>query len=181
MSNIAIKGATTGTGVFTIESPATNTDRTLTLPDEAGTVLTSASTVVYPKGGPAFSAYQATSQTPTTFTWTKVTIDAEVFDTNSCFDTSLSRFQPTVSGYYQISCAVRFPASTSRLLIRLAKNGNLNVQLQDLTDLYATSGSTLVYLNGTDYIEFYVFTGNSTVTSANMIDTWFNGALVRAA
>ena len=45
MSNIAIKGATTGTGTFTIESPATNTDRTLTLPDEAGTVLTSASTV----------------------------------------------------------------------------------------------------------------------------------------
>ena len=42
MSNIAIKGATTGTGVFTLESPATNTDRTLVLPDEAGTVLTSA-------------------------------------------------------------------------------------------------------------------------------------------
>ena len=43
MSKIAIKGATTGTGTFTIESPATNTDRTLTLPDEAGTVVTSAS------------------------------------------------------------------------------------------------------------------------------------------
>ena len=38
MSQIAIKGATTGTGVFTLESPATNTDRTLVLPDEAGTV-----------------------------------------------------------------------------------------------------------------------------------------------
>ena len=45
MSKIAIKGATTGTGVFTLESPATNTDRTLILPDEAGTVLTSASNV----------------------------------------------------------------------------------------------------------------------------------------
>jgi len=40
MSQIAIKGAETGTGVFTLESPATNTDRTLVLPDEAGTVLT---------------------------------------------------------------------------------------------------------------------------------------------
>ena len=38
MSNIAIKGAATGTGVFTLESPATNTNRTLTLPDEAGTM-----------------------------------------------------------------------------------------------------------------------------------------------
>jgi hypothetical protein len=43
MSNIVIKGATTGTGVFTLESPATNTDRTLVLPDEAGTVLTTVS------------------------------------------------------------------------------------------------------------------------------------------
>ena len=43
MSKVAIKGADNGTGIFTIESPATNTNRTLTLPDEAGTVLTSAS------------------------------------------------------------------------------------------------------------------------------------------
>jgi hypothetical protein len=42
MSNIAIQGAATGTGVFTLASPATNTDRTLVLPDEAGTVLTTA-------------------------------------------------------------------------------------------------------------------------------------------
>lgn len=43
MSKVAIKGADNGTGIFTIESPATNTDRTLMLPDEAGTVLTSVS------------------------------------------------------------------------------------------------------------------------------------------
>lgn len=46
MSKIAIKGATTGTGVFTLESPATNTDRTLILPDEAGTVVTTASSIL---------------------------------------------------------------------------------------------------------------------------------------
>ena len=38
MSNIVIKGGATGTGVFTLESPVTNTDRVLTLPDEAGTM-----------------------------------------------------------------------------------------------------------------------------------------------
>ena len=42
MSKVAIQGAATGTGVFTLASPATNTDRTLVLPDEAGTVLTTA-------------------------------------------------------------------------------------------------------------------------------------------
>jgi len=45
MSKISITPSATGTGVFTISSPATNTDRTLTLPDEAGTVLTSASSL----------------------------------------------------------------------------------------------------------------------------------------
>ena len=40
MSNIAIQGGATGTAVFTIESPTTNTNRTLTLPDEAGTIDT---------------------------------------------------------------------------------------------------------------------------------------------
>ena len=45
MSRVAIKGADTGTGVFTLESPATNTDRVLVLPDEAGTVLTTVSSL----------------------------------------------------------------------------------------------------------------------------------------
>jgi hypothetical protein len=45
MSKISITPNASGTGVFTISSPATNTNRTLTLPDEAGTVLTSASSL----------------------------------------------------------------------------------------------------------------------------------------
>ena len=42
MSKIALSPNASGTGVFTITSPSGNTDRTLTLPDEAGTVLTTA-------------------------------------------------------------------------------------------------------------------------------------------
>jgi len=41
MSKIALQGDASGTGTFTIASPNSNTDRTLTLPDEAGTVITS--------------------------------------------------------------------------------------------------------------------------------------------
>lgn len=36
MSNVALSGNATGTGTFTIASPATNTDRNLVLPDAAG-------------------------------------------------------------------------------------------------------------------------------------------------
>jgi len=42
MSKVAIAGDPLGTGTFTIQSPNSNTDRTLVLPDEAGTVMTSA-------------------------------------------------------------------------------------------------------------------------------------------
>jgi len=41
MSKVAITGNTSGTGTFTIAAPNSNTDRTLTLPDSAGTIVTS--------------------------------------------------------------------------------------------------------------------------------------------
>jgi hypothetical protein len=40
MSKVAIQGNASGTGTLTIAAPNTNTDRTLTLPDSAGTVDT---------------------------------------------------------------------------------------------------------------------------------------------
>jgi hypothetical protein len=42
MSNVKIKANASGTGTLTIAAPNTNTDRTLTLPDAAGEILTNA-------------------------------------------------------------------------------------------------------------------------------------------
>jgi hypothetical protein len=44
MSKVALSGNASGTGTFTIASPNSNTDRTLTLPDNTGTVVTTGST-----------------------------------------------------------------------------------------------------------------------------------------
>jgi len=63
MSKISITSNPSGTGVFTISSPATNTNRTLTLPDETGTVLTSASTA--PGGLKSIQVFTSSG------TWTK--------------------------------------------------------------------------------------------------------------
>ena len=46
MSNIAMQGGATGTGTVTLLAPVTSTDRTLTLPDATGTVVSTASTAV---------------------------------------------------------------------------------------------------------------------------------------
>jgi hypothetical protein len=45
MSQIALTPNASGTGTFSIASPNSNTSRTLTLPDETGTVLTSVSSL----------------------------------------------------------------------------------------------------------------------------------------
>jgi hypothetical protein len=50
MSKIALSGNASGTGTFTIASPNSNSDRTLNLPDNSGTVLTSASAASFPSG-----------------------------------------------------------------------------------------------------------------------------------
>lgn len=64
MSKISLNPNASGTANFTIASPATNTDRTLTLPDNTGTILTSATNTNFPAG----SVLQVVQGTYTTFT-----------------------------------------------------------------------------------------------------------------
>lgn len=44
MSQVKIQGNASGTGIFTVAAPNSNTDRTLTLPDSTGTVVVSGTT-----------------------------------------------------------------------------------------------------------------------------------------
>ena len=181
MSKIAIKGATTGTGVFTLESPATNTDRTLILPDEAGTVLTSASDVAQ-KGVPAFSAYNSSTsrQTVSTTTYTKVVLPTKEFDTHGFFDNTTDyRFQPTIAGYYLVNATVYSQATggLTRTIGAFAKNGNIYWRFNDTTYASTTferapSGSKVIYMNGsTDYIELFVYLAGSGTIYASSTST----------
>jgi hypothetical protein len=63
MSRIALSGNLSGTGTFTIASPDSSTDRTLTLPDNSGTVLTSATTTGFPAGS-VLQVVQGITTTP---------------------------------------------------------------------------------------------------------------------
>ena len=71
MSKVTIQGDASGTGIFTIASPNSNTDRTLVLPDEAGTVLTTAG--VPASAMPAGSVIQVVQGTTETVTSTSST------------------------------------------------------------------------------------------------------------
>ena len=55
MAKVKIEGNASGSGTFTIAAPNSNTDRVLTLPDEAGTVLTSGGAIDVDASAPADS------------------------------------------------------------------------------------------------------------------------------
>lgn len=64
MSNVALSGNASGTGTFTIASPNSNTDRTLTLPDGTGTIVASGVNSAITSG----TAVASTSGTSISFT-----------------------------------------------------------------------------------------------------------------
>jgi hypothetical protein len=69
MSKVQLQGNASGTGVFTLASPNSNTDRTLTLPDNTGTVLTTASNLSGLTGvGKVLQVVRASSATDVTST-----------------------------------------------------------------------------------------------------------------
>jgi hypothetical protein len=108
MSKIALTPSATGTGVFTISSPATNTDRTLTLPDEAGTVLTSASTANFPAG----SVLQVVSYLTATQGTQTITTTDQIINSITKVITPLganSKFLVTVRWFGEVNSATNMP------------------------------------------------------------------------
>lgn len=139
--------------------------------------------------GPAFSAYAGAATSVANATWTKIAFNTEEFDTNSNYDTSTSRFTPTVAGYYQVNATLGFGGMTSGgAFLSIYKNGSSfkygNLYTASAVGILSTV-NTLVYLNGTtDYLEIYGYQGSGTsknTTSGSVIDAYFQASMVRAA
>ena len=111
--------------------------------------------------GPAFSAFSTVTQNIQTFNLKKVLFPTKVFDTNSSFDSSLSRFTPRKAGIYTVSAYIEFnsPLTTYFGLVRLYKNGIFHIYLSGGggtgTAYTHATGGTIVSLNETDYLEIY--------------------------
>jgi hypothetical protein len=176
-----------GTNYVDIIAPASLTaDRTLTLPDNTGTIITTGST--FAGTGPAFYAYKDNgTQNVTSGTFTKITFNGEVFDTNSNF--ASSTFTPTVAGYYQVngSFSTEGIGTVSRQIVSIYKNGSeyLRNDLNGNGFQIITSG--LVYCNGTtDYLDLYCnISGSGTLGvrggDDGIVYTYFQASLVRAS
>jgi hypothetical protein len=180
MSSIKISPNASGTGEFVIAAPNSNTNRTLTLPDATGTIITTAST--FAGTGPAFRAYQNSNQTITLNTTTVVSLQAETFDTASCFDTSTYRFTPNVAGYYNFYGHIGWNSAPATTGLYIFKNGSeVNRGTQDVSTPYGEV-SCFVNLNGsTDYVDLRVYGSTTQQLDGRSVTTFFQGYLARAA
>jgi hypothetical protein len=139
---------------------------------------------------PTFYAYPSVSMTISTGTWTKVAMQSEVFDTDSCYDTSNYRFLPTTPGYYLLTLTLTGTSSTpsiTRFIGSIAYNGDYgNGRVWDMTVTtsgnWIQSGSFIRYFDGsTTYADPYTYmTGSGTLT-IDFTQSKFTGTLVRAA
>jgi hypothetical protein len=194
MSSIVVSGDTSG--AVTLSAPAVAGTVTVTLPSASGTMLTTASTAVITQAmlstnvagnGPAFSAYQSSSQSISATTATKITLDAEIFDTNSNF--ASSRFTPTVAGYYHCSGGVMLSTVNTTQWVQISMYKNGAEVKRGASAITGQSGaypqaivSGLLYLNGTsDYVEIYVYTNAALATNPDAKHIYFDGFLARTA
>jgi len=199
MGALVLTGDTSGS--VTVAVPTVAGTNTITLPATTGTALVAITALTVPNttgtvmvsgNMPAFSAYMTASQTVSAGATTKLTFNAELFDTNNNFDSTTNyRFTPTVGGYYQINyCQSNSQLSNAntRYTIYLYKNG---VAYQTLYGYNGTSGdfqivniSTIVSMNGsTDYLEMYANPSSQSLQfySAGSASSLFSGSLVRSA
>ena len=189
MSSVVISGDTSGS--ITIAAPAVSGTTTLTLPATSGTVLTSATTQAglppnIAGNGPAFIAYSSGATSLTNSAFTKILYATKLYDTNNNYDTTLSRFTPTVAGYYQISAHTESGAGMgTNTVICIYQNGSEYFRgmgsITSTPTYYTVSG--LVYCNGsTDYIEIYLYqSSGSTQTTNAATYNKFSGFLARSA
>jgi len=144
-----------------------------------------------PQNVVAFRAYSLVAQSFANSTFTKVALATKLFDTASAFDNvTNNRFQPLVSGYYQINGQINFVgASAGYVQAAIYKNGAQYSPGSACANNTSTGGSGLVadvvYLNGsTDYVELWGWQNSGGALTLIQIGNganYFSGSLLAKA
>jgi len=152
MATVTIKSSGSGTGNFTLEPPTTNTDRTVVLPDEAGTVLTNASDIE----SQVKTATNATGSAPVYAcrAWVNFDGTGTVSIRESGNVSSITDFGP---GKYIINFNTAMPDTNFATLIQTRSRGTtaglddgqisvsqVGIQISDFSLNYTDSGITSV-------------------------------------
>ena len=119
---------------------------------------------------PAFQAYMNGNQNIANTTWTKLEMDAEVFDTDSKYDVSNYRFTPTVAGKYWVWGKIRYDetADINNAQLGFYLNGSLISKTTQFQTVPTTSqlGIT-VTLDSDDYLEIWTYHDQGSASPVN--------------
>ena len=197
MSVIKVSGNTGGTGIFHLRAPNSSTDRTLTLPDNTGDVLTTGSVEQTTKV-PMFHVCPANSKSIGDGVNTTVIFDHVRFDTHNAWDNTNYRYVAPIAGYYWISMGIFFDTTyhvQSLVTASIRFNGDTanvgsgRVMLRHGSDNIehelGGAASYIIYFNGTtDYVDgLAYFNADGTRTylgSTGYNQSWLCGHLLRA-
>jgi hypothetical protein len=136
--------------------------------------------------GPAFRAYRGTSgQSTSGSVWTKVQLNTETFDTDSCFDSTTNyRFTPNKSGYYQLNGTITYTyGGQAEGAIYFNGTAAAKINKADVGgDGFGRNvGSDIIYFNGTtDYVELYAYSTAGSTLLDNTNATFFSGVWIRS-
>ena len=126
---------------------------------------------------PAFSAKSSAATNASPNTATKVAYASEHFDSDGKYDTSTSRFTPTVAGKYFIRASFRFleTADITGLKISIYKNGGAASRHHQQSNFHneTVQISGIIDLDTDDYVEIY-FSHNHSGTSGTANDDSYN-------
>jgi hypothetical protein len=146
MSKVQLAGNASGTGIFTIASPNSNTDRTLTLPDNTGTLLTSAAQSIPKSALPTGSVLQVVQATTGTLTSSTTSTYADTAITTSITPTSATSKILVIA--YLGMCGKT--AADTQLNLRIQRSGSTIFSAAAVNQGAAvafTSNITLSYLD----------------------------------
>lgn len=168
--NLRIKSNVDGT--FTIERE--NGTDLITI--SSGNVVTGGVSATLAGNGPAFRAYPSAA-TSVTSGFVKVTFG----NASGTFDTTNSKFQPTVAGYYQINGRVGFTSAAYAVVCAIYKNGaNYSAGQSVVND--SSMMSDVIYMDGVnDKLELYAYSATTQNSRTEAFITYFSGFLARAA
>ena len=168
MSTLKLTGSSSGSTSLT--APASGSNRAIAFPDAAGTVALT-SDITGADHTPAFQATQSGGQTIGTGAYTKISLNSEVFDSDSAFDHS-TNYRFTVpsgeGGKYWFAYCIGFGYGLDDNEIiqgQLYKNGSDEAMTQSMYRSPSGSGyspsavncSGILTLAASDYIELYVY------------------------
>ena len=130
MAKVKITGHASGTGIFTVTAPNSNTDRTITLPDGTGTLaFTTGDDDKLPQAGGAMTG------TITNFTSTGINDDG---DTNVITIDSSQRVGVNITPTQTLHISETNGATHATILIDEVNDGNPVLQLQSTRDNSST-------------------------------------------